>query len=250
MLPHREKGVATIAADFGNGRERNAVLHGDALGGFVERDGGGCEMFEDDLALRAALYQADKSWERNTDLESTAAILTKKRRTQGLELEAAGRITPQWEVFAGVALMDATILEVAQNVNATTGVLTSGNVGYVGQRARNTPKATLNLWTTYALTGAWKVGGGAEAKTNRLGFNPSGAGAIPTLPGGAEFHPNTVPGYVRWDAMLAYETSRWAMRLNVKNLFNKDYFDSLYDNGGFAIPGTKRTVILTGELKF
>ena len=36
-------------------------------------------LFEGDLALRAALYQATKNWERNGDLESTAAILTKKR---------------------------------------------------------------------------------------------------------------------------------------------------------------------------
>jgi catecholate siderophore receptor len=44
--------------------------------------------FEGDLAFRAALYEATKEWERNTDLESTAAILTKKRRTKGFELEA------------------------------------------------------------------------------------------------------------------------------------------------------------------
>ncbi|TPW17042.1 MAG: iron complex outermembrane recepter protein [Halothiobacillaceae bacterium] len=62
-------------------------------------------LLEGDLALRAALYRADKEWERNTDLESTAAVLTKKRRTDGLELEAAGRITSAWEVFAGLALM-------------------------------------------------------------------------------------------------------------------------------------------------
>lgn len=50
-------------------------------------------LFDGDLALRTALYHAEKKWERNTDLESTAAILTKKRRTNGIELELAGRIT-------------------------------------------------------------------------------------------------------------------------------------------------------------
>ncbi len=50
-------------------------------------------LLEGDLALRAALYQATKKWERNTDLESTSTILTKKRRTKGFELEAAGRVT-------------------------------------------------------------------------------------------------------------------------------------------------------------
>ncbi len=207
-------------------------------------------LFEGDLTFRTALYRAIKHWERNTDLESTASILTKKRRTDGIEFEAAGRITPDWEVFAGLALMDATILDTAENINPTTGVITKGNLGYIGQRARNTPVYTFNLWSTYKLGGGWKVGGGVEAKGERYGYNPSGAGAIPTLPGGTKFHPNTAPAYARWDAMVAYEQKAWAARLNVQNLFDKVYYDAVYDNGSFAVPGQGRRFILTGELKF
>jgi catecholate siderophore receptor len=205
-------------------------------------------LMDGDLALRAAVYRATKNWERSADLESTAAILTKKRRTDGIELEAAGRITRDWEVFAGLALMDARILEVAQNVNATTGVITSGNPEYVGKRARNTPRYTANVWTTYRIAGPWKIGGGAEAKGDREAVNPSGAGAVPTLNGA--YKPNTAPSYVRWDAMAAYEQKKWALRINVKNLFNKIYYDAVYDNGAFTVPGARRTVILTAELKF
>lgn len=205
-------------------------------------------LFEGDLALRAALYRATKDWERSADLESTAAILTKKRRTDGIELEAAGRLSDRWEVFSGIAVMDATILEVAQNVNATTGAITAGNPEYTGKRARNTPRYTANLWTTYRIAGPWKIGGGFEAKGDREAFNPSGAGAVPTLNGA--YHPNTAPAYVRWDAMAAYEQKAWALRLNVKNLFDKLYYDALYDNGPFTIPGQRRAVILTTELKF
>ncbi len=205
-------------------------------------------LMDGDLALRAAVYRATKAWERNTDLESTAAILTEKRRTDGIELEAAGRITPDWEVFAGLALMNAKILEVAQNVNAATGAITFANPEYAGKRARNTPKYTANVWTSYRITGPWKIGGGAEAKGNREAVNPSGTGAVPTLNG--EYKPNTAPSYVRWDAMAAYEQKNWALRLNVKNLFNKLYYDAVYDNGAFTVPGTRRTVILTAELKF
>lgn len=207
-------------------------------------------FFGGDLALRAALYRAEKDWERNTDLESTAAVLTKKRRTDGLELELAGRITDKWEVFSGIALMDSKILEVAENVNATTGVVTVANAGYKGQRARNTPPYTFNLWTTYKLTSQWKVGGGVEAKGDRYGYNPSGAGAVPTLPGGTSFHPNTAPSYVRYDALIAYEQPKWGVRLNVQNVFDKVYYDAIYDNGSFSIPGTRRKGILTVEYKF
>ena len=207
-------------------------------------------LLDGDLALRGAVYRATKRWERNADLESTATILTKKRRTNGLELELAGRMNEHWEVFAGLALMDAKILEPAENVNATTGVITVANPGYAGQRARNTPRYTFNLWTTYQLPGGWKVGGGVEAKGDRYGFNPSGAGPVPTLPGDTAFHPNTAPSYARWDAMLAYEQTRWAVRLNVKNVFDKLYYDSVYDNGAFTVPGTRRTAILTAEFKY
>ena len=205
-------------------------------------------LMQGDLALRAALYSATKDWERNGDLESTAAILTKKRRTNGVELEAAGRVNERWEVFAGAAFMDAKILEVAENINPTTGVVTQGNPEYAGKRARNTPRYTFNLWNTYQLSQRWKIGGGIEAKGDREALNPSGAGPVPTLNG--TYQPNTAPSYVRWDAMVAYEQAQWTLRLNVKNLFDKLYYDSLYDNGSFTVPGTKRSAMVTAEYKF
>jgi len=201
-----------------------------------------------DLALRAALFRATKDWERNIDLEATATILTKKRRTDGLELEAAGRVTDRWQVFAGVSLLDAKILEVAQNVNANTGVITSANPEYAGKRARNTPRYTFNMWSTYKLDGPWKVGGGVEVKGDRHAVNYSGAGAVPTLNG--TYRPNTAPAYARWDAMVAYEEKKWAVRLNLKNVFDKLYYDAVYENGNFTVPGIGRTAILTTELKF
>lgn len=205
-------------------------------------------LLEGDLALRGAVYRATKDWERNTDLEATAAILTKKRRTDGIEVEAAGRITQNWEVFAGLSLMDAKILEVAENINANTGVVTTGNPGYIGQRARNTPKYTFNLWTTYRIDQSWRIGGGVEAKGDRQGFNPSGAAAPPTLNG--VYRPNTSPAFHRVDALLSYDQPTWGVKLNVKNLFDKLYYDAIYDNGGFTVPGVRRTFILTAELKY
>lgn len=203
-------------------------------------------LLEGDLSFRAALYRANKDWERNTDLESTSAILTKKRRTDGLELEVAGRITEDWEVFAGVAFMDARIVAVAENYQ-TNGTLQIANQGYAGQKARNAPDYTFNLWSTYKLDGNWKVAGGIEAKASRAGVNPSGTGAVPTLNG--EYYPNTAPAYVRYDAMAEYTKGQWNFRLNLKNVFDTVYYDAIYDNGGFTIPGPRRTAILTAEYK-
>jgi catecholate siderophore receptor len=205
-------------------------------------------LLNGDLALRVAAYHASKEWERNSDLESTAAILTKKRRTKGLELELAGRINHAWEVFAGLALQDAKILQVAENIHPTTGVVTLGNPDYAGKNARNTPRYTVNLWSTWQLPQGWKIGGGVEAKGERQGFVPSSNAAVPTLNGA--YHPNTAPAYVRWDAMVAYEYKKWALRLNLKNLFDKRYDDAVYDNGGFTVPGSRRIATLTTEYKF
>jgi len=197
-------------------------------------------FFGGDLAFRSALYRTEKEWERNTDLEATASILTKKRRTDGIEFEAAGRITSKWEVFGGLALMDAEILEVAENIS-NTGTITIANSSYQGKRPRNTPPVTFNIWSTYKLDEHWKLGAGLEAKGERLGYVPSASTA---------YNPNVLPGYARLDAMLSYEEKKWAVKLNVKNLLDKVYYDAIYDNGGFSVPGNSRTVIVTTEFKF
>ena len=205
-------------------------------------------FMDGDLSLRTAIYTATKDWERNTDLESTASILTKKRRTNGVEFEVAGKLIDDWDVFAGIALMDAKILEVAENVNATTGVITQANPNFKGQRARNTPVATFNLWTTYKLTSAWKIGGGVEAKGERFAYVPSSTSDALFATG--SFKPNTAPGYARVDAMVAYEQPKWAVRLNIKNLLDKEHYDAVYDNGGLVVPGNRRQAIVTTEYKF
>ncbi|MBA3695428.1 MAG: TonB-dependent siderophore receptor [Methylotenera sp.] len=207
-------------------------------------------FLDGDFTFRTALYRTTKDWERNTDLEAATnnAILTKKRRTDGLEFEVAGKVTDNWEVFGGLAFMDAKILEVAENVSAT-GVVTNADPRFKGERARNTPPMTFNMWSTYKIAGNWKIGGGFESKGERFGYQPSAANAGATFVNG-EFKPNTLPGYTRWDAMAAYEAKKWAVRLNVKNLFDKVYYDSIYDNGGFTVPGNRRQAIITTEYKF
>lgn len=208
-------------------------------------------FLDGDLSFRTALYRTIKDWERSTDLEATASVLTKKRRTDGLEFEVAGNVTDNWEVFGGLALMDAKILEVAENATAGPGgttIITSADPIFKGQRARNTAPVTFNMWTTYKFASNWKVGGGFEAKDDRYGYNPSGAAGANIVNG--EFKPNIVPGYTRWDAMLAYEVKKWAVRLNVKNLFDKVYYGDVYDNGGFTVPGNRRQAIITTEYKF
>jgi catecholate siderophore receptor len=144
----------------------------------------------------------------------------------------AGRLTDNWEVFSGLSLIDAEILEVAPG---------NGNPNFIGKEPRNTPRRTFNLWTTYQLPMGFKVGGGMDYKSERYGAAPIGT---------APFNPNYAPSYVRWDAMVAYEQPKYAIKLNVQNLFDKLYYDAIYDNGGFVYVGQARRAILSAEYKF
>ncbi len=190
-------------------------------------------LLDGDLDFRTALYRADKDWERNTDLESSSAILTRQRQTTGIEFEMAGRLNEKWEVFSGLALMNPVIKQVAPGANPN----------FVGKTARNSPKATFNLWSTYKLGGGFKVGGGAEYKSRRYVYSPASTVVAP-------FNPNRAPGYVRWDAMAAWEQPNYTVKLNIQNVFDKVYYDALYDNGGFAVPGQARRVLLSTEFRF
>jgi catecholate siderophore receptor len=189
-------------------------------------------LADGNLSLRTSLYRAIKDWERNTDLESTATILTRKRQSDGVELEVAGRITDNWEVFSGLSYIHAEIREVAPG---------NGNVNFIGQMPRNTPRKTFNLWTTYQLPYGFKVGGGMEYKSRRYGGAPTGTAA---------FNPNWVDSYTRWDAMVSYDQPKYTVKFNVQNIFDKVYYDALYDNGGFTVPGQARRFILSTEYKF
>lgn len=200
------------------------------------------ELFSGDLSLRTSLFRAEKEWERNTDVESASNLptvanpfpnlLTRRRHTNGFEIEAAGRITPRWEIFFGWALLDARIDEAKPG----------GSKAVDGLRPRNTPPFTYSLWSTYRLDGGWRVGAGVEGKGDRLAYGIPNGTAQPSL--------NRAPGYARIDAMLAYEQPRYAIKFNIFNLTDRRYYESVYENGGHVVPGTGRAAQMSAELKF
>ena len=189
------------------------------------------ELFDGNLSLRTALYRAIKYWERNQDVESaqTAALLSKKRHTNGFEIEAAGRITDRLEVFGGIAIMDAKYDEMAPGQNTA----------WVGQRPPNTPPYTANLWATYKLDGGLKIGGGVNSVGARRASRP-GAG-LPVI--------NIAPGFDRYDGLVEYTTGNYDFRLNAMNIFNTRNYEAVYD-GGLVTPGTEREFQFTVTYKY
>ena len=60
---------------------------------------------------------------------------------------------------------------------------------------------------------------------------------------------NRAPGYVKADALLEYRVNESnSLKLNIDNLFDKVYYNTLYR--GFAAPGDARSVRVTLTSKF
>jgi catecholate siderophore receptor len=189
------------------------------------------DLLDGNLMFRTALFRSEKTNERNTDLAETSLtenLLSGKRHTDGIEFELAGRITPRWEIFGGLALMRARI-----------DAATLDQRNQVGSRPINTPPYTANLWATYRLTEGWRIGGGVEAAGFRNANLPNAAGTS-TL--------NVVPKYYRLDGMVEYQAEKYSVKMNVFNLLNKDYYEGVY--AGHTVPGTQRAVQLTLSTKF
>lgn len=184
------------------------------------------DLFDGDASLRAALFRIEKTNERNTDAnDPNTVLLSGKRHTDGVEVEGAGRLTERWDVFAGLTLMKSRIDKAAPPA--------LGAAGTEGNMPRYTPKVTANLWTTYKFTEEVIGGFGLTHVGKRYAH---------------EANTNYLPAYTVANAMLAYETRKYKVQLNVNNLANKTYFDGGYP--AHATLGTPREAQLTVSFKY
>ena len=86
------------------------------------------------------------------------------------------------------------------------------------------------LWSTYDIRG-WQIGGGATYLGPRYANNTNLV---------------SVPGFTRLDAVIAWRRPRYDLRLNLFNLADARYYDSLIQSdGGRAAPGSGRTAMIS-----
>jgi catecholate siderophore receptor len=180
------------------------------------------ELLNGNLSLNGAVFQITKNNARTANPDGTFTP-TGNIQVKGVRVGAAGRITPEWQVFGGYAYLDGRII---QGLNFQNGIgNTTGNVPL------NMPRDTANLWTTYTIANTYEVGGGFWYVGPRYANNPNTV---------------TVPGYTRFDLTAAYKQPTWELRANVQNVFNVMYYDALAaSDGGRAIPGNGLTGLLT-----
>jgi catecholate siderophore receptor len=193
--------------------------------------GGKWDLFENRANLSVALFRSEKYNERNTDPDSAATqmLLSGKRHATGLELSAAGQITPKWEVFYNHTWIPSARID-KSNV---TGTAASG-AQREGDRPALTPKHSLSAWTTYRIAPEWRVGLGVTYRDEQ---NPEGARNV------------VASSFAVWDGMVEYVVDeKTTVKFNVTNLTDKLYADGLYR--GFYAPGAPRKLMLSVKTVF
>jgi catecholate siderophore receptor len=185
--------------------------------------GGRIESANKALTTRFALFRSVKKNERNTDPDTAATrlLLSGKRHAQGVELDIAGRINKDWEIYLSYVWIPTAKVDVAASTATTVG-------NRVGDRPGLTPKHSGTVWTTYQVTPKARVGGGINMRSAQ-------APADVTAP------PWEAPRYVTGDLFAEYKlSSTMTFKANISNVGNKLYADSLYR--GHYIPGAGRLV--------
>ncbi|WP_298913636.1 TonB-dependent siderophore receptor [uncultured Nostoc sp.] len=171
----------------------------------------------DRLAATLAFYDLTRTNLPTSDPnDPRLTIIVGEQRSRGIEFDISGEILPGWNVIAGYAYTDA--------------VITKDNDLPVGNQLNNVPRHALNIWTTYEIQSGSLKG---------LGF---GLGAFYYGDRQADLA-NTVelPSYVRTDAAIYYKRDNYRAAINIKNLFDTDYFVSA-QNVNRIIPGDPLTI--------
>jgi catecholate siderophore receptor len=185
--------------------------------------------FASGVQLRAAVFRVEKTNARMTDpADPDVIVLEGKRRVDGIELSASGRITPSWDVYGAMAYMDGKIVK----ASAPTG----NNSATEGKTPLGVPEFSGTVWTVYRLGGGWEVGGGAFASSSWF-LDDQNRGEAPS--------------YVRWDATVGYVQKKYDVRLNLFNLSDEKYYVGGYNNSpNRVIPGLPLSAMLSLNYRF
>lgn len=192
------------------------------------------ELFERRLLLTAALFQTEKDNAR--EVSGTTIVGGAAYRIQGIDLEAAGKITDKWSIFGGLVLMNSKITK--SNVAPPT---TAGYTSNVGLKLANVAHQSFNVLTKYKFMPDWEVGGQATYRSKIYGGTLLAANQGTSL-----------PSYWRFDAFLEHKvTKNLTMKIAVNNIFNKLYYDTLYQSAApFVAVAPGRAAYITAQAKF
>ncbi|KJQ86559.1 MULTISPECIES: TonB-dependent siderophore receptor [Vibrio] len=144
-------------------------------------------LLDNALMLNAALFQIDQEQpQTNVDGDVIDKI---EVRHQGIELEARGQITKQWDISLGYSYLDA-------EDKAT------------GKKPNDVSDHLFSLWSTYQLDDNWRLGGGVKYVGDRYAGNDEAV---------------ALGDYTTVDLMAAYTTGRHKIQANAYNILDEKY---------------------------
>ncbi len=186
------------------------------------------DLLGDQLLLTAALYRTTVSNDVVQDPVDLQYYQIGRKRVQGIELGAVGRLSKNWAVSAGFTTMQTSVAN-GPNVTADG----SSDLAY-------TPRSAFTTWTTYHLPFDLTIGGGARY-----------SGELKRGTDGAIGTPAYTDAYWVFDAMASYPINQhFSLQLNFYNLFNKSYVAAINKSGYRYTPGSPRSAMLTANLRF
>lgn len=183
------------------------------------------------VLLSSAIFRVDKVNARTAGVNpgDPPQILDGRQRVDGFEFSLTGNITRSWAVFSGYTYLKSEILE----TNTAPTVVNLVPISELGKELINTPRNSLNLWTTYSYRKLF-VGGGPRFVGKRYGNN---------------INTRFVDSYWVVDAFASYQfTKNFSLRVNMNNLADKYYFDRI--GGGHIIPGAARVITVSTGFSF
>ncbi|MGE8387705.1 MAG: TonB-dependent siderophore receptor [Pseudomonas sp.] len=152
------------------------------------------------------------------------------QETDGIDLEIAGALTPNWNVYAGYTYL---------------------HFRRVDSDGRSDPSHLFKASTTYRLSGPLDrltVGAGVKAQSNIRAISSPAGQPVNGVSGGAT--DVNWSGYAIWNAMAKYQvTDDTSVSLNVDNLFDKHYYTQYGFYAG-AIYGDPRNMSVTVSTAF
>jgi len=216
------------------------------------------ELFERHLLLTAALFQTNKDNAREAqNVSSTAAAAQvpgcsynlpagsgniscitagAAYYVRGIDLGVGGKITDKWSVFGGLVLMQSAVTK-SLAPPADPALYTTN----VGLPLANVAHQSFSMLTKYQLNDTWELGGQAVYRSKIYGGTLLAANAG-----------TSIPSYWRFDAFAEAKIDKhWTVKLFVNNIFNKLYYDALYQSAApFVLEAPGRAAYLVVSARF
>ncbi len=212
------------------------------------------ELFDRHLLLTAALFQTNKDNAREAFNVSSAASATaacpytgttvscitagSAYYVRGIDLGVGGKITDKWSVFGGLVLMQSKVTQ--SNVTAAAMPAPLLYQTNVGLQLANVAHQSFSMLTKYQLTDTWELGGQAVYRSQIYG------GTLLAANQGTQ-----IPSYWRFDAFAEAKIDKnWKVKLFVNNIFDKRYYDALYQSAApfvLEAPGRAAYLVLSAR---